>query len=134
MRTNALFTVREESCWIPDPDHSDWSVGVAVNAEGAWLVGTEIPADRSKPRRRCRFPVPNEWVKALCAELRTMTIPAVPEPVIGCDGGHTELTVEGQVSYRWWSVPPKGWEPLDSLAKKVLGRFHEELEGEEVES
>jgi len=127
-----VFTVREESCWMPDPDRSDWSVSVVIDNEGAWLVGKERPAKRTVRPRRLRFAVPAEWAQARCAELRAITVPAVPEPVVGYDGGYTELCVEGLVSYRWWSVPPKGWEPLDALAREVLGWFRDELEGTEV--
>ena len=53
-----------------------------------------------------------------------LNIPAVPSfEIMGCDGGFTELHIgdySGAANYRWWSVPPKGWEGLDEVALEVL--------------
>jgi len=129
MSNNTLFTVREESCWLPSPEYVDWKVDIVVDGEKTWLVG--VPARNrqfaTKQQRR-QFAVEFEWVQGLWNKLASITIPALPEPIIGYDGGYTELIVEGRVRYRWWSAPPKGWEPLDELADEVLKRFHNELE------
>jgi len=56
-------------------------------------------------------------------ELVGMGIPAFPKHKSGCDGSYTELKMGGYTgmsSYRWWSVPPQGWEVLEGFVNKVL--------------
>ncbi len=52
-----------------------------------------------------------------------ITIPAFPQHQMGCDGGFTEIEIGdycGKSSFRWWSVPPKGWEELDAITTKII--------------
>jgi len=58
--------------------------------------------------------------------LSTISIPAFPDPNIGCDGGYTELEVGGYTGlshFRWWSVPPDGWEVLNEIAQKLITKY-----------
>ncbi|GJL73331.1 MAG: hypothetical protein NMNS01_25300 [Nitrosomonas sp.] len=54
--------------------------------------------------------------------LSTIQIPAFPKHQMDCDGEFTELEIggyAGKSSFRWWSVPPEGWEVLDEIVKKI---------------
>ena len=62
-------------------------------------------------------------VDDIFSRLKEIQIPAVPDFEMGCDGGFTELCVgdySGKAHYRWWSVPPMGWEKLDIIAKEII--------------
>ena len=61
-------------------------------------------------------------VDLLLAKLNMLKIPALPDFDHGCDGGYTEIEIgdrEGKACYRWWDVPPRGWEELD----RIINRF-----------
>jgi len=68
-------------------------------------------------------PVSKIILEELLQNITTITIPAFPIHHLGCDGGVTELEIgrhSGDSIYRWWSVPPKGWEVLDELVDKIV--------------
>jgi hypothetical protein len=55
-----------------------------------------------------------------------LSIPAFPIPIIGCDGGYTELEVgcyQRLSHFRWWSVPPDGWDVLDEIVGKIIKKI-----------
>lgn len=56
--------------------------------------------------------------------LSTVQIQAFPNhDDLGCDGGYTELEVGGyggRTSFRWWSVPPEGWDVLDLITDRII--------------
>ena len=55
--------------------------------------------------------------------LSTVQIQAFPNYEMGCDGGFRELEVggyEGRSSFRWWSVPPEGWDVLDMITDRII--------------
>jgi len=52
-----------------------------------------------------------------------LKIPAAPVFDMGCDGGFTEIEIgdySGKAHYRWWSIPPRGWEELSKIAQEGL--------------
>lgn len=60
-------------------------------------------------------------IKKTIKLLSTIQIPAFPKHQMGCDGGFTEIEIgdySGKSSFRWWSVPPVGWEALAEITKK----------------
>jgi len=129
MRYNTSFTVRVESCWQAEPHHHSWVIEVVLKDTEAFLSCTEILTEYGERDGYVfRAPIDLEWGWSLYDELKRIQIPAFPEHIIGCDGAHYELETLPRFCYRWWSVPPKGWEPLHALAKKVLDRFYKELE------
>jgi hypothetical protein len=64
-----------------------------------------------------------EQLEAIFDRLRSIRIPPAPDYEMGCDGGFTEVEIGGyggKAHYRWWSVPPEGWQPLDDIAKEII--------------
>ena len=62
-------------------------------------------------------------VEEILTMLSTITVPAFPRHDMGCDGGFTEIEVGdygGKSHFRWWSMPPEGWEALDDVARKII--------------
>lgn len=75
-------------------------------------------------RRSSKFAVNKKDIELLLNQLLRLQIPAIPSQELGCDGGFTELEWgdnRGRAHYRWWSVPPCGWEQLDFIAQQMLG-------------
>lgn len=119
-------TVKTASASLRNPDDCDWRVRMETSMRGGFLTGTEIPFAKRRPRRYA-FAVPSDWALEIEQTLRNLRIPAAPEFLMGCDGGFTELWTgdcAGRAHYRWWSVPPDGWEPLDAVAQRILDVFH----------
>jgi len=66
--------------------------------------------------RNLRDPTQTDW--CFCRSF--------PIPTIGCDGGYTELEVgcyQRLSHFRWWSVPPDGWDVLDEIAGKIIKKI-----------
>lgn len=66
----------------------------------------------------------DKQIEHLTKTLDGLSIPAVPEFVMGLDGHRVNLSIEhgfNSASYSWWSEPPAGWEKLGSFVKTVLG-------------
>jgi len=66
----------------------------------------------------------DKQIKRLTKALDALSIPAVPEFVMGLDGHRVNLSIEqgfNSASYSWWVECPAGWEELGSLVKTVLG-------------
>lgn len=81
---------------------------------------------------RAKFPgnskriIPGAFVQDIMASLSSIVIPAFPIPRRGNDGGLTTLELNGflqSASFRWWTIPPPGWEPLDQIANKIWSLF-----------
>lgn len=70
-----------------------------------------------------KTPLSDSEVKNIFALLSNVTIAAFPEHHMGDDGDFTEIEVgdyAGKSHYRWWSVPPKGWEELNKVTDKII--------------
>lgn len=62
-------------------------------------------------------------VEVILKKLSKINVPAFPQHDMGCDGGFTEIEVggySGKSHFRWWSVPPEGWEELHDITKKLI--------------
>ena len=74
-------------------------------------------------RRSRKYDVREEDIEPLLKKLMQLHIPAFPEHELGCDGGYTELEIDsfrGKSAFRWWSVPPPGWEEMDEIVNNML--------------
>ena len=65
---------------------------------------------------------------SILEKLRRVQVPVAPDPVMGCDGGTTELEI-GAARFSWWSVPPDGWGELDRLTYELVELFDAAVEG-----
>lgn len=76
-------------------------------------------------KRRCtKHPLQTCDVEPILEQLFQIKLPIAPEPIHGCDGGYTEIHLGdhwAESKFRWWSVPPEGWERLDKLVQTLLG-------------
>jgi len=57
-------------------------------------------------------------------QLFKLNLPIAPKPFQRCDGDYTEIHLGdhwAESKFRWWSVPPKGWEELNLLTIELLG-------------
>lgn len=126
-----VFTLKTEACGPIDPsnpDQCDWKISLKNTYKGAYLLGSEAGCRSGEKRRHFRFMVPWDWAESVRNELENLSVPVSPWFEIGCDGGFTELICggyAGRSSYRWWSSPPQGWEPLDRFAVKMFRLFRE---------
>lgn len=126
-----VFTLKTEACGPidpSDPDQCDWKISLKNTYKGAYLLGSEAGCRSGEKRRHFRFMVPWDWAESVRNELENLSVPVSPRFEIGCDGGFTELICggyAGRSSYRWWSSPPQGWEPLDRFAVKMFRLFRE---------
>ena len=67
------------------------------------------------------------WVCYIFKRLEHAAIPAFPAPQMGSDGDFTELEIggyRGKAHYRWWSIPPQGWEVLAQIAGEIHKKFY----------
>ncbi|MBC7529769.1 MAG: hypothetical protein H7308_19750 [Chthonomonadaceae bacterium] len=123
-------------------DHVSWEVCHDDKAEAyfavcsIWRVGTDV-AKLETPIVRLRhprplfptieveqFPLQSEWAEIAIASLKSLSISAMPDSkIIGLDGTFYELAFDAgffSARYRWWSVPPFRWRPLDDWFQETL--------------
>lgn len=118
-------TVKTSSAGFRYPEGCDWRVRMENGMSGCFMSGTELPFSKRRARR-FSFALPFEWASEIMCELRDLRIPAAPQSAIGCDGEYLELWTDGfgcKAHYRWWCVPPPGWEPLNEIARRILCMF-----------
>ena len=125
-----LLVYRNESSWTGfDKDE----ISLYQNVKGEFFL-------KGQPIREPRWPycspnpnpikevrVSKGWVCYIFKRLENAVIPAFPAPQMGADGGFTELEIggySGKAHYRWWSIPPQGWESLDKIAIEVRRKFY----------
>lgn len=79
--------------------------------------------------KRVAIPAQDPLIQDLLQSINSARIAPFAEPATGLDGKSYELTFSGSRSpiiYSWWLSPPKGWEPLQEIASKLLqlaGRY-----------
>ena len=79
-------------------------------------------------RRSTKHPLQASDVDPILVQLFKLKLPIAQELIPGCDGGFTEIELGdywGGSKFRWWSVPPEGWERLDALVDELLGSIKE---------
>lgn len=93
-----------------------------VDSDGSYFFRHSKLYEDEKRRVR-KYPVEKDAIETLLRQLDRLTIPACPEHELGCDGGDTELEVAGfggKSLFRWWSVPPAGWEEMNKIVEDML--------------
>jgi hypothetical protein len=114
IRTEICFGTREEC--LPQT----WSLFKTL--EGGYFI--RHWKTRDGKRRSRKIPLEARRIEPILEKLMQLNVPIAPEPVLGCDGDFTELHLgedyAGGAHFRWWSVPPEGWEELDALTQQIL--------------
>jgi hypothetical protein len=116
-----ILSIRSELCFSPTGG-STKSIEITKNDAGSYTARFKGRDDTGEKVTIEKQLATNE-IEAILGELRDMQIPAFPEHDMGCDGGFTELMVggyDGRSHFRWWSVPPPGWEPLEEIVGKIV--------------
>ena len=75
-------------------------------------------------RRSTKHDLQASDVDPILKQLFSLKLPIAPEPIKGCDGDYTEIHLGdhwAESKFRWWSVPPEGWEELDTFVSELLG-------------
>ena len=91
--------------------------------EGDYLI-RHWKVDHTGKRRSTKHPLQACDVDPILVQLFKLKLPIAQELIPGCDGGFTEIELGdywGGSKFRWWSVPPEGWEELDTLVSELLG-------------
>ena len=122
-----ILTVRTESTYTVE---GPLTVYIKRLSDGTlWIYGQkkigkiETPLGEEGSTIHTKQILAPEQLDAIFERLRSIRIPPAPDFEMGCDGGFTELEIggySGNAHYRWWSVPPEGWQPLDSIAKDII--------------
>ena len=130
LKGRTLLIYRNESSWTGfDKDE----ISLYQNSKGEFfLKGQPVRLPRNwyggeNPNPVKEIRVSKRWVCSLFERLEYASIPAFPSPQMGADGGFTELEIggySGKAHYRWWSVPPQGWEILDQIADEIRRKFY----------
>lgn len=90
---------------------------------GSYLI-RHWKVDDDGKRRSIKYLLEASDVQPILKQLFKLNLPIAQELIPGCDGGFTEIELGdywGGSKFRWWSVPPEGWEELDVLTQKILG-------------
>ena len=126
-KLETILTVKSESTWS---GFGLLKVRIQQSSDGAFFIETIKKIGYLEPElgeagtiikttRNLTFRV----VDGILERLRSIEINAAPDFKMGDDGGFTELEIggyAGKAHYRWWSVPPDGWEPLQNIAREIL--------------
>lgn len=129
VKLKTILTVKSESTWSgfgilkvrikQSPDgvfFIETIKKIGTNEDKLGEVGTTIKTRRHLATRD---------MDGILERLRSIEIHASPDFKMGCDGEFTELEIggyTGKAHYRWWSVPPDDWEPLENFAQEILNR------------
>lgn len=94
--------------------------------EPAWLRDKKITGEGEKekpPFVQWNVDISLEQYDDLFKAIKDTSVPIVPDFQYGMDGSlySLELNVMGYHSkFSWWSVPPKGYEPLEKFAHDLF--------------
>ena len=130
LKDYTVLVYRNESSWTGfDKDE----ISLYQNFKGEFFLKGR-PVRKPRNMYGCENPNPikeirvsKRWVCSLYERLEHASIPAFPSPQMGADGGFIELEIggySGKAHYRWWSVPPQGWEILDQIAEEIRKKFY----------
>ena len=130
LKDRTLLVYRSESTWEGFDKNE---ISLYQNSQGEFfLKGRPIRepqqaflTENPNPIEEVR--VSKRWVCRLLEKLEHACIPAFPAPQVGADGGFIELEIggySGKAHYRWWSVPPQGWEILNRIASEIPQKFY----------
>jgi hypothetical protein len=119
--SNKILRVKYESCWEVGPQSHKWRLDVICKANGDYEFRYNSVEDGEKISQKGS--VTKVELDEIKHRMSVIIIPAFPHSPMGTDGGFIELEVElpaGRAAYRWWSVPPVEWQPLDDLVNYIL--------------
>ena len=120
-----ILRVKWEGTYGTPQEVAPKRIDVFVDKNGDYFA-KYIRLSEYQGRIATRIEVDSNEIDEIFETLSTLSIPAVPIPNIGCDGGYTELEVGGYTGlshFRWWSVPPDGWEVLNEIAGKIISKI-----------
>jgi len=89
---------------------------------GGYLI-RHWKVDDDGKRRSTKYLLEASDVEPILKRILQLDLPVAPAFDTGCDGGYTELEIGEywcKSIFRWWSVPPRGWEVLDDLTYELL--------------
>jgi len=117
-----VLKIRTEVCFGDRIECAPQTYSLFREDSGGYFVRHWKMGEDEKRRSR-KYEVHGRDIDPLLKKISQLNIPASPEHVLGCDGGYTELEIGdygGKSSFRWWSVPPPGWEQLDEIVQGIL--------------
>jgi len=120
---NRILKIRSEVCFRQGPEDEPETFSLFEDENGGYFIRHWMTRKDGK-RRSTKYQLRTEDVDLILDEISNLNVPASPEHELGCDGGYTEIEIGdygGKSLYRWWSIPPAGWEPLDALVERLLG-------------
>lgn len=95
---------------------------IETDAKGGHFIKHEYAGEKGKQMREL-FPISEDEVRQIISRFENLELPAFVKHQPGFDGGYTEIIYGGYAGkshFRWWSVPPIEWEPLDQAVSDVL--------------
>ena len=130
LKDYTLLIYRWEASWT---DFDKDEISLYQNSKGGFFLKGRPVREPKKmyntenPNPIKEIRVSKRWVCSLFERLEHASIPAFPAPRMGADGGFIELEIggySGKAHYRWWSLPPRGWEILDQIAGEIRSKFY----------
>lgn len=122
------ITVTVDGCF----EGYDFDISLELDDKGYLLRGKRIRRiliERPRILRRT-VRVSSDWAVELLNDLKNANIPLLPKEIYGCDGEFFTMSIGsdfGGATYKWWSVPPEGWEVLPKIARRIIDEFSEHL-------
>ena len=86
------------------------------------MVAPGFSSRRKENYHEWTIDISGEKIKNILSILENAVVPVFPEFLMGDDGTDytLELSIGHKVKFNWWSVPPKGYEPLDQFASQLI--------------
>ena len=119
-----IIRLTVESSWVRPDELSKYQIDILKYSDGRYSARYKKWDDNGKVVT-FKNELPTRTVTDMLELLPTIQLPAFPQHMMGCDGGFTEIEVGGDCGkshFRWWSVPPDGWEELAQLAAELIER------------
>jgi len=113
-----------ESTWVRPDELSKYQIDILKYSDGRYLAKFKTWDDTGEVVT-FKNELPTRTVTDMLDLLPGIQLPAFPRHEMGCDGGFTEIEVGGDCGkshFRWWSVPPDGWEELAQVTAELIER------------
>ena len=117
-----ILKIRTELCFGEKYECMPQTYSLFKSEEDDYLI-RHWKVDHTGKRRSTKHPLQACDVDPILVQLFKLKLPIAQELIPGCDGGFTEIELGdywGGSKFRWWSVPPEGWEKLDQCVYKLL--------------
>ena len=118
-----ILKIRTELCFGEKYECMPQTYSLFETEDGSYLM-RHWKVNKDGKRRSTKHPLQSCDVDPILKQLFKLNLPIAPKPFQGCDGDYTEIHLGdhwAESKFRWWSVPPEGWEELDLLVTKLLG-------------